>query len=205
MRATRKIRHPPGRAGRLWLEGRLTAATRGADVLQRKLTILRREHEHFSALADSSRAEWEAACFEAERWGLLVAVLGGEHAMVPPDTSARVDVTWASLMGVRYPSGAACLLPPEDARPVDATAALPVARSAYRRALEAGVACAAASAAAGVAADEIATTRTKLRAIENHWRPRLEHALSELEASLAEEEAADGIRLRLSAHSAENQ
>lgn len=125
--------------------------------------------------------------------------------MVPPGTSARVDVTWASLMGVRYPAEAACLLPPEDSRPVDATAALPVARSIYRRAVEAGVACAAASAAAGVVADEIATTHTRLRAIENHWRPRLEHALSELEASLAKEEAADGIRLRLSAHSAENQ
>ncbi|HSO55578.1 MAG TPA: V-type ATPase, D subunit, partial [Actinomycetes bacterium] len=41
---------PPGRAGRLWLRGRLATAERGLDLLDRKLRILRREQERLRLL-----------------------------------------------------------------------------------------------------------------------------------------------------------
>jgi len=59
------------------------------------------------------------------------------------------------------------------------------------------VAHAAALAARERVAAEVASTRTRLRAVEDHWRPRLEQALAELEASLAEQESEDGVRIRL--------
>jgi V/A-type H+-transporting ATPase subunit D len=79
------------------------------------------------------------------------------------------------------------------------TAARPVAGDAYRRALRAAVAHAAAEGALRVVAAEVATTRGRLRAIEDRWVPRLRDALAALEASLQEEEAGDGVRLRWSA------
>jgi V/A-type H+-transporting ATPase subunit D len=119
-------------------------------------------------------------------------------------TAAEVDVAWASVMGVRYPSRATVRLPEEPPRsPVAATAALPIATAAYRRALEAAVAHAAADGAARVVAAEVATTRARLRAIEDRWVPRLEQALAGLEASLLEAETADNVRLRWVARSRE--
>jgi V/A-type H+-transporting ATPase subunit D len=84
---------------------------------------------------------------------------------------------------------------------VAATAALPVARAAYRRAVEAAVAHAAAAGAARVVAAEVVTTRGRLRAIEDRWVPRLEAALAGLETTLLEAESADNVRLRWVARS----
>jgi V/A-type H+-transporting ATPase subunit D len=201
------VRHPPGRSGRLWLQRRLAAASNGAELLDRKLRILRREGQRFAALADRTREEWEAACAEAERWGLRAVVVSGAGALRPDPSvgAADVQVTWASVMGVRYPAGASCELPDErDGRFTELTAARPLARDAYRRAVRAGVAHAAALAAARVVAAEILTTRGRLRAIEDRWVPRLQEALAGLEASLQEDEAADGIRLRWSAQTADD-
>lgn len=198
------VHHPPGRAGRIWLRRRLTTARRGADLLDSKLRILRREEQRFAVLAERTRAEWEASLAEAERWLLRAALVGGQRGVrADPGTApAGVEVTWASVMGVRYPSRAAVRLPEEQPRsPVAATAALPMARAAYRRALEAAVAHAAADGAARVVAAEVTTTRTRLRAIEDRWVPRLEQALAGLEASLLEAETADNVRLRWVARS----
>jgi V/A-type H+-transporting ATPase subunit D len=196
------VRHPPGRSGRLWLRRRLVAATRGAELLDRKLRILRREEQRFTALAERTRAEWETACAAAETWALRAVVVAGEGALLPePDGgAASVDVTWAAVMGVRYPAGATCRVPDgEDDRFTGRTAARAPARDAYRTALRAGVAHAAAVAAVRVVEAEIAATRGRLRAIEDRWVPRLDEALAGVEAALQEEEAGDGVRLRWSA------
>jgi V/A-type H+-transporting ATPase subunit D len=146
------------------LRHRLAAARRGADLLDSKLRILRREEQRFAVLAERTRLEWEASVAEAERWLLRAAVLGGQR-------------------GVRADPGAA-------------TAALPMARAAYRRALEAAVAHAAADGAARVVSAEVRTTRLRLRAIQDRWVPRLEQALAGVEASLLEAEGAENVRLR---------
>src|SRR6266566_9507160 len=75
------IRVPPGRAGRLWLRGRLQVAERGLDLLDRKLRILRREHERLALLAQRTGEAWEHACREAETWLLRAALLSGQRAL----------------------------------------------------------------------------------------------------------------------------
>lgn len=198
------VRHPPGRGGRVWLQRRLLAARRGADLLDSKLRILRHEEQRFVVLAERTRTEWEAACLEAEHWLLLAAVVGGQRG-VRPDAgtlAAEVQVAWASVMGVRYPSRATVRLPDDPpASSVTATAAVPLARAAYRRALEAAVAHAAADGAARVVSAEVLTTRGRLRAIEDRWIPRLQQALAGLEATLLEAESEDNARLRWVARS----
>jgi V/A-type H+-transporting ATPase subunit D len=193
------VRHPPGRGGRLWLRRRLQAARRAADLLDSKLRILRREEQRFVTLAERTQEEWTAAVAEAERWLLRAALVGGQRGIRPDPSAdpAGVEVTWASVMGVRYPSHATLRLPAGQPRsPVAATAARPVAAAAYRRALEAAVAHAAADAAARVVAAEVAATRARLQAIEDRWVPRLEQALAGLDAALLEAETADNVRLR---------
>lgn len=196
------VRHPPGRDGRLWLRRRLATARRGADLLDRKLRILRREEQRFAALAERTAGEWDRSCREAETWFLRAAVVAGVQGVRPDPAlpAADVDVVWQSVMGVRYPASAAVRVPPSHPQPpVDATAALPVAREAYRAAVQAAVAHAVADAAVRVVSAEIETTRTRVRAIRDRWVPRLEDALSALELALDESEREDGVRLRWAA------
>ncbi|MGZ4582706.1 MAG: V-type ATP synthase subunit D [Nocardioidaceae bacterium] len=196
------VRHPPGRSGRLWLRRRLATARRGADLLDRKLRILRAEEQRLAELARRTRAEWEESCREAERWLLRAAVSGGERALRPDPGAdpAAVEVTWSSVMGTRYPASATCRVPAESPRsPVTATAAVPVTRAAYRTALQAAVAHATADAAARVVSAEVTTTRRRLRAVEHRWVPQLEAALAALEAALDENDSAEGVRLRWAA------
>ena len=200
--ATLVPRHPPGRGGRLWLQRRLVTARRGAELLDLKLRLLRREEERFAALAQRTGASWEERCTEAERWLLRAAVVGGQRGLRPDRRGevATVDISWASVMGVRYPAAATCRIPTEPSDvPVSATAAVPLAAAAYRAALAAGVSHAAAQAAARVVAAEVVTTRGRLRAIEDRWVPGLKAALHVLEVGLDELESAESVRLRWAA------
>lgn len=195
-------RHPPGRGGRLWLQRRLATARRAAGLLDLKLRILLREEQRFTTLAQQTGEAWQERCAEAERWLLRAAAVGGQRGLRPEThgAAAVVDIRWASVMGVRYPASATCSVPPElPGAPVSATAAVPLAAAAYRAALAAGVAHAAALAAERVVAAEVASTRGRLRAIEDRWVPELEAALHRLEMALEELESADGVRLRWAA------
>lgn len=199
---TRAVRHPPGRGGRLWLQRRLATARRGAELLDLKLRILRREELRFAALAERTGEQWDRQVAEAERWLLRAAAVAGERG-VRPDAlaeAASVDVTWASVMGVRYPASASCRpATPAPGGAVSASAAVPLAAEAYRDALVAGVEHAVAAAAARVVAAEVTVTGGRLRAIEDRWVPELEAALHALELSLDELERGDGVRLRWAA------
>ena len=159
----RAIRHPPGRAGRLWLERRVAAATRGAELLERKLAVLRREERRLATLADGTSAAWEPACAEAERRGLIAAVLSGDDPAPAPAAAAEVEVSWTAFMGVRYPARATCRIAEGPPLLLDPSAAVPPARDACRTALEAGVAHAGAVAARDLVAAEALATRTRLR------------------------------------------
>ena len=74
-------RVPPGRAGRLWLRGRLATAERGLDLLDRKLRILRREQERLRLLERRTGEELRRRCGDADRWLLRAALLGGQRGL----------------------------------------------------------------------------------------------------------------------------
>ncbi|HEX7744817.1 MAG TPA: V-type ATP synthase subunit D, partial [Micromonosporaceae bacterium] len=120
-------RVPPGRAGRLWLMARLHAGRLAVDLLDRKLRILRLEQERFRLRASQTGREWQTSWRTADRWGARAAVLGGrrELRLAAPAAATDVKVTWASVMGVRYPAEASCRLPAvSDADRSPGTAAL---------------------------------------------------------------------------------
>ncbi len=194
-------RVPPGRAGRLWLLGRLASARRSVELLDRKRKLLQREDARLSALCDATRARWETACAEAETWGLRATVLGGASEMAlaaaPVAGRARVDLTWRNTMGVPHPDVSRS--EPAVIRSADAAAAnaaVGPAAAAYRRALEAAVAHAAAEMSRRVVAVELRATERRQRAIERHRLPALEDDLARLELRLDELERDERVVAR---------
>lgn len=189
---------PPGRAGRLWLQRRLRVAERGADLLDRKLRILRAELGPLRAEQERAAADWDRCRADAERWLLRAALLGGQRAIRMAAASGLADVTigYAAVMGVRFPAGAACVVPEPGTWDSPAIAG---ARQAHRAALAAAVRHAAAAEAVRLVEAETLATRYRLRAIRDRWIPRLEQALAEVTFALEEQEIADAARLRLGA------
>jgi len=189
---------PPGRVGRLWLIRRLAVARRGADLLDRKLQVLQLELDRRRGAAARAAAEWERRQADADSWLLRAALLGGERAirLAAAPAAAEVTISDAATMGVRYPVGATCIIPPPVARDGPALAA---AREAHRAALVAAVQHAAAAEALRVLEAETVATRYRLRAVRDRWIPRLEQALAEVTFAIEELERADAARLRLAA------
>lgn len=193
---------PPGRAGRRWLRDRLATARRAGDLLDRKLRILRDEQSRTRQLADRTGEVWASRSRAADVWGVRAALLCGQREldMSTVDGQARVDLTWNTLMGMRYPTAADCHLPdPDTAGHSPGSTALVQARFAYRAALEAAVAHAVAAEACRVLEAEVAQTRRTLRGIVSSRIPRLENALREVSSRVEESERADLIRLRWAA------
>jgi V/A-type H+-transporting ATPase subunit D len=190
-------RVPPGRAGRIWLHRRLAAAERGREQLDRKLRILLPELQRRRLRAESLEREWRSSCAVARTWLLRVAILGGEDAVLGAAAvePARVEVTWASTMGLGYPAAAELVTRPGRAVP-PANAAVVPAVEAFETALRAGVGSAAADEAVRRVEAEIAVTRRRMRALERRWMPWLREALAEREAALEQGEREDGVRLR---------
>lgn len=191
-----KLAVPPGRAGRIWLVRRLDTARRGADLLDRKLRILQGELARLEAAAAQTAADWQQCQAVARSWLLRAVLLGGERAIRLADDgqAARLTFGYDTTMGVRHPSQATCTIPPA------ATWDGPVlarTREAHRAALAAAARHAAAAAAVRLVDDEVRVTRSRLRAVQDRWIPRLERALAELTFTLEEQERADAARLRL--------
>jgi V/A-type H+-transporting ATPase subunit D len=190
-----RIAAPPGRAGRLWVDRRLRAARRGAELLDRKLHILQAELDLRRKSAELTRQEWEQRCTEAEQLLLRAALLGGQRAirLAADEGTADVHISHAVTAGVHHPAGGTCATrqPAPWAGPATAEA-----RRAHQTALEAAVAHAAAAAALRLIGAEAAVTRYRLRAIKDRWIPRLERARAEITFALDEVERADQARLR---------
>ncbi len=170
---------PPGRAGRTWLRRRLETSRRGADLLDRKLRILRREQARSAQRAEEASRRWASALVEAERWGRRAALLAGDAALDrPPGVAPAVaHVEWSSVMGTRFPSSAHVVrTAPERPLALALSSAVTCAAQAYGAALEAAVDAAAAAGALRVVDEEITVTTVRLRAIEQRWVPRLEAA-----------------------------
>jgi V/A-type H+-transporting ATPase subunit D len=191
-----KLAVPPGRAGRIWLVRRLETSRRAADLLDRKLRILQSELAALQAAAAETAAQWDRCQAEARTWLLRAALLGGERAvrLAGDGQVADVRVSYETTMGIRYPSTAACTVPPTLTwdSPV-----LARARQAHCAALAAAARHAAATASVRMVDEEVRVTRYRLRAIQDRWIPGLEQALADVTFAIEELERADAARLRL--------
>lgn len=193
-------RVPPGRAGRIWLRRRLATASRGREQLDRKLRILQPELERQRIRAARGQEEWEAACARVRRWTTRTALLSGQDAFrhAAARHPAQVQLTWATAMGVRFPSSASLVPVVDVGEPagVDDNAAVAVAAAAARDAVLEAARVAAADEAVRRIEAEIAVTRRRLRALDKRWLPWLASALAGLEIALEQAEHEEGIRLR---------
>ena len=195
-------RVPQGRAGRLWLTARLDTARRAATLLDRKLRILRAEQERFALLTHRSHDAWAIAQQEADAWIGRAAALAGQRSirLATPRDDATVTVEYATIIGLRYPAATTVRSPKAGTGDwTGGSAALVTAKRAYRDALAAAVAHAAASTARRKIDREAAVTRQRLHAITKRWTPRVERALKELTQQLEELERTEIIQLRWAA------
>jgi vacuolar-type H+-ATPase subunit D/Vma8 len=195
-------RVPPGRAGRLWLTGRLAAARRGAEVLDRKLQILRLEQQRLHRAVVASGQEWAACCADANTWLLRAALLSGQRGLqdAAADGVADVTLTWQVRAGVRYPAAADCVLPgPPAAGRAPGSSAVVHAETAHRAALVAAVRHATAQAAARILDAEVAVTRQRLRALTDRVIPDTEERLRLLVLDLEQSDHEDALRRRWAA------
>lgn len=187
---------PLGRAGRLLLDRKLTAARRAADLLDRKLRILQAELRELSDQAAKTEHEWHLRCAEADRTLLIAALLAGERAIIlatrPRYADVRID--HAVTIGVRRPASSQYTPPPGP----DPWAGPHVAqaRHAHQAALAAAAQHAAAAGAARIIEAEAVATRYRLHAIRDRLIPHLEQARADVMLAIDELERADDARLR---------
>lgn len=188
-----------GRAGKVRVERRLITARRGARLLDRKQHILADELERMQLRAELTRTEWEELAREAALWLRRSAALDGSGAIeaAAPGEPAGLELRWGSAMGVMYPEAPACRLPA--APRAGGSSALSFAGTVHRSALEAGVRFAAVQRAELLLAAELAATRTRQRAVENRWIPRLESELQDIRRQLDAQELEESLRLRWAA------
>jgi V/A-type H+-transporting ATPase subunit D len=193
---------PPGRAGRLWLERRSRAARRAADVLDRKLRILRAEQDRLDAEARRAEARWRERHAEAQTWLLRAALLGHRRGLRAAADRPEAELVLGrnTAAGVGYPVVVRFTAPPQPpgTAPAASAAADPAA-AACAEALDAAVRYAAAEAAVRTVGAEAAVTRARLRAVEDRWLPRLAERTRVVLAELDEQERAEGARLRWAA------
>ncbi|WP_024285173.1 V-type ATP synthase subunit D [Cellulomonas sp. KRMCY2] len=191
-----------GRAARVRLERRLATARHGAELLDRKRRILADEVERLELQTARSRQVWEQQAREAALWLRRAAALDGSERIeaAAAGRPATAEIRWGGVMGVAYPEDTRCHLPPVT-RPGGGSA-LALAAAAHRDALVAAVACAAAQRAEQLVAAELVVTRTRQRAVEHRWVPRLEERLGRVRRALAELELEESLRLRWAAGAA---
>jgi len=190
-------RPPPGRAGRVWLVERADVARRAAELLDHKQQLLRGEQRRLSALAERTGEQWRELAAEADSWCARALVAGGGDDLRRGAIGARdahAQLTWTTQAGVTYPSTARTELPPLPV--LGANVALTRAADAYRRALDAAVRHAAASAAAALVTTELTGTTRRLRAIRERWLPDLRAQLDQLDLRVDENEREEITRLR---------
>jgi V/A-type H+-transporting ATPase subunit D len=196
-----RIRVPPGRAGRLWLEQRLGVAQHAGELLKNKAAILDREEHRVAQRAADETGEWQRLCREAETWTLRAAVLSGRRALriASIGTTAQAGVVMGLTIGVEHPVSAVVRMEQQQAPPVAGSAAVMQATEAARVAVEAALSAAVDAAAMRALRAELAATRRTLRAVEQRWIPRLSTALVEVRLELEELEHAEAVRHRWAA------
>ncbi|HSP08885.1 MAG TPA: V-type ATP synthase subunit D [Candidatus Dormibacteraeota bacterium] len=192
-----RLRHPPGRSGRLWLGHRLAVAQRGVDLLDKKRRVLMQEERRLRVLARDTAAEWDHAAREAEVWLNRAAIMAGEEKLsmlAAQHPVASVAVHWRSSMGVVFAAEVDVDLGPVPDDPSGGSAAADLAVSAYRRALSSAVKEAAARSALIRISRERDVTARRQRAVERRWVPALAEAAARLDGVLDEMEREEATR-----------
>ena len=171
----------PSRTRRLWLVHRLDWARRSLELLERKRQILMVEHERLGKRLERARINWAVAAREARDRGLRAAALAGASDLALAASAVEtteIDLPWAELAGTRFPSEPNLRMPAFPATyAAAASASVPPAVEAYRKAIVAAAEHAAAEAAFGVVDKQLAATKRRHRAIEGHRIPALEAEL----------------------------
>jgi len=188
-----------GRAARAETERRLETARRGAELLDRKQQILRIAIGNRAEQSEESLRRFHEAAARAALWlGRSLALDGlGRIRESVPDTLAEAEIRWGGAMGISFPEDAAVNLPGQT--PSTGSSALLYAAAAHREALAAAVVHAADARALLLVSRELAATRTRQRAVEHRWIPKLEAELGRIQRSLAEQELEESLRLRWAA------
>ncbi len=192
---------PPGRAGRVWLAGRLDVACRATALLEHKQQLLRREQVRLAALSEQTHRDWHDLASEADiRWArVMVAGRGDDVRRATARLgNAHARLSWTTQAGVTYPATAATELPPTP--PLGGDVAIIDAVAVCRRALEAAVQDAACATALTRVTTELAATTRRLRAIRDRWLPSLQNALADVDLRLDETDREEVTRLRWTQH-----
>lgn len=192
-----KVRRPPGRAGRLWLQHRLSVARTGADLLDKKRRALVQEHRRLEVVVRQTAVEWNRAAAEAETWASRAAVMAGDeklNLLQVAHARAEVEVRWRSSMGVAFAANARVDFGSAPAVAQGGSAAADVALPAARRAVEAAVDNAAAQSALKRIGAELAVTSRRQRALERRWLPALAGAARRLDEALDELDREEATR-----------
>jgi V/A-type H+/Na+-transporting ATPase subunit D len=195
------LRIPPGRAGRIWLVGRLEIARRGAELLDRKRQALLREQTRVRAEAADAQRAWHEAAAQAALWSDRAAMLDGADRLElltrHVHVQASLELSWSNLMGARIPGIEAAAVP--DPPPVSAlggsSAAVIAARSSCE-AVRAAARYAVAERADIELSAELARAAQRLRALQQRWIPQHEQALAMLDLALDESQREQAVRVR---------
>lgn len=191
-------RVPPGRAGRLWLLGRLAFARRSLELLDRKHQLLLAELAGLGQRRDRAQRHWLDVSAEAERWALRAAALGGEADVALAGAAiagrAEVEVPWRNTMGVLHPGEPRCELPElPPAEEAAGNGAIAPAAEAHRAALVAAADYGALDRSYRLLERELAETARRRRGVEQRRIPSLEAALRLLELRLEELEREERV------------
>ncbi|MDN4477517.1 V-type ATP synthase subunit D [Demequina sp. SYSU T00039] len=185
-----------GRAARLRVQRQLAVARHGVDMLERKQRIIAAEHERLLLGADHLQQAWERAARDAAVWADRAAALDGWPAIeaAAPSGAATMRAEAGHVMGVEFTDAGEATVP--ERLPSGGSSALELAAEAMAEAVRAAAAYAAARRASTTVEAELVATRTRRRAVEHRWIPRLEGELARIEGALEELEREENLRVR---------
>ncbi|MGA7206229.1 MAG: V-type ATP synthase subunit D [Specibacter sp.] len=188
-----------GRAAKVQLEHRLETARHGARLLDRKQHLLADQLEQLQRREGMAREEWQGRARDAALWLGRSSALDGSAriAAAAPLETATAAFRWGNAMGVRYPEDPQCRLPELPA--AGGSSALTFAAEVHQSALLAGIRDGVLQRSQQLLAAELAATRTRQRAVERRWIPRLETELQAIRRQLDAQELEESLRLRWAA------
>lgn len=193
-------------------KAQIALASQGRDLLDQKRTALMKE---FMRTADTALERSDAlqfsAAYASQSLARTEAMVGTESvrsAALASRGSFRLEVTTASVMGIRVPhieqKGASRSFLERGYSIVGTSISIDEAASAFEREVEAIIQLAETELRLTRLGDEIQRTSRRLNALDHFLIPRLKAELDFIQMSLDERERADHFRLKLVKRSLEH-